>query len=138
MAVAALCTIRADKNVTNSTARVECVLIELDHRGVTSIAKLYVERRLFYLLSSHGPESLREARFSLGHRVPMWADEIYLLVLLASITLLMHIEVACIHAGEVSLTQRDFELANLTVNIFSHIEVAVAALARLGKRCLVH
>ena len=138
MAVAALCTIRADKNVTNSTARVECVLIELDHRGVTSIAKLYVERRLFYLLSSHGPESLREARFSLGHRVPMWADEIYLLVLLASITLLMHIEVACIHAGEVSLTQRDLELANLAVNIFSHIEVAVAALARLGKRCLVH
>ena len=138
MTVAALCTIRADKNVTNSTARVECVLIELYHRGVASIAKLYVERRLFYLLSSRGPESLREARFSLGHRVPMWADKIYLLVLLASITLLMHIEVTCIHAGEVTLTQRDLELADLTVNIFSHIEVAVAALARLGIRCLVH
>ena len=83
-------------------------------------------------------ESFRESRFSLGHSVSIWAEKILLLVLLASITLLVHIEVTGVHAGEVALTQRDLELADLTGNIFSHIEVAVAALARLGIRSLVH
>ena len=83
-------------------------------------------------------ESFRESRFSLGHSVPIWAEKIFLLVLLASITLLVHIEVTGVHAGEVALTQRDIELADLTGNIFSHIEVAVAALARLSKRCKIH
>ena len=114
------------------------MLVELDHGGVASIAELYVQRRLFYLLSSHSPESFCEAGFSLGHRVPMRAEKLSLLVLLASITLLMHVEVTDVHASEVAFAQRDLELADLAVDILAHIKIAITAFARLGKRCRIH
>ena len=138
MTIGAFGAIRADKHVTDCITGVKSILVKLDDCGITCIAKLHMELGLFDFFSWYSSQSFCEARFSLRHWMSMRAEKISLLVLLAAITLLVHVEVTYVHAGEIALTNRNTEPADLAGYVFTHIKVAVITLAWLCKRCMIH